>query len=67
MLDLKKIRQMMDDRLITQSYMAMKLDLSLRSMRNKMSGATEFKASELAKLAKILRVTIGSLFEQEGK
>jgi len=66
-LDLKKIRRLMDERLMTQSYMARKLDISPRSMGNKLTGATEFKVSELCKLSKLLRVTIGSLFEQEGR
>ena len=47
---------------ITQCQLADRLGISHQSLKNKLNGVTEFKASELANLASIFSISLDALF-----
>lgn len=57
-----KVRGLMAENRHTQEYVSKELEISPVSLRSKLSGETEFKASELQKLSKMYGVPIDYFF-----
>jgi len=55
--DYEKLKQKIDERGLKIRYIAEKLGISHEAMYNKVKGKSEFKVSEVAALAKILKLS----------
>ena len=53
----ERLRQKIDKSGFTKTHIASKMNISRESLYNKLSGKTEFKASEIVCLAKMLGLT----------
>lgn len=51
------LKQIIDDKGYKLSYVAIKLSLTREALYKKLRGDTEFKASEIAKLVELLKLT----------
>jgi len=51
------LKQIIDDKGYKLSYVASKLSLTREALYKKLRGDTEFKASEIAKLVELLKLT----------
>ncbi len=56
-MDYEKLKQKIDERGLKIRYIAEKLGISHEAMYNKVKGKSEFKVSEVAALAKILKLS----------
>lgn len=57
MTDTKKFREKVENSGITFTYLAKKLGITRESLYKKMKNETEFKASEILNISKVLRLT----------
>ncbi|WP_313961751.1 helix-turn-helix transcriptional regulator [uncultured Parvimonas sp.] len=57
MIDLEKLRNLIDDSGLKINYIANELNISREGLYHKLEGKTEFKVSEVQKLAKVLNMS----------
>lgn len=61
-MNLNKLRGLRVEKGYTQEYMAKLIGISLTSYQRKESGATQFTANELVKIAEVLEIDIKEIF-----
>lgn len=64
-LNLNKILGLMTEKQYNREYIAKYLGLAYNTLRNKLTGKTEFTANEIGKLSILFEVMIDELFEME--
>lgn len=57
MIDLEKLRNLIDDSGLKMNFIASELNLSRESLYYKLEGKTEFKVSEVQKLTRVLNMS----------
>lgn len=57
MIDLEKLRNLIDDSGLKMNFIASELNLSRESLYQKLEGKTEFKVSEVQKLTRVLNMS----------
>ena len=57
MIDLEKLRNLIDDSGLKMNFIANELNLSRESLYHKLEGKTEFKVSEVQKLTRVLNMS----------